>query len=187
MSHTRKTRRRVAAGILIALLTLGTATAAGAHPSVAKWWQYDTSTWHHTWHDYAKYRYRDHRWHRHHPNATFAEVRAKHRRLRNHYRGSRFHRAIGWQQGQATWYDGRGLRGACGQPLVGLYAASRTLPCGSLVSVRSNGHYVLVHILDRGPYGSSSRIIDLSPSAFQHLAPLGAGVIGVSVVHLSRS
>src|SRR5205823_3569678 len=62
--------------------------------------------------------------------------------------------------------------------------ASRTLPCGSLVSVRSNGRYVLVHILDRGPYGSSSRIIDLSPSAFRQLAPLGAGVIYVHVVRL---
>jgi rare lipoprotein A (peptidoglycan hydrolase) len=186
MSHTRITRRRVATGILIAFLIVGTATAAGAHPSVAKWWQYDTSTWHHTWKDYAKFRYRNHRWIRHHPNATRADVRAKHRRLRDHYRGSHFHRALGWQQGQASWYDGSGLRGACGQPLVGLYAASKTLPCGSLVSVRSNGRYVLVHILDRGPY-VSGRIIDLSPTAFQRLAPLGAGVIGVRVVHLTHS
>ena len=187
MSHTRNTRRRVATGILIALLVLGTATAAGAHPNVANWWQYDKSTRQHTWHDYATYRYRDHRWHRHHPHATRPEVRAKHHLLRDHYRGSHLHRALGWQAGQASWYDGRGLRGACGKPLVGLYAASRTLPCGSLVSVRSNGHYVLMHILDRGPYASRSRIMDLSPGACQQLAPLGAGVIDVQVVHLGSS
>jgi len=77
----------VATGVLIALLVLGTATAAGAHPSGAKWWQYDRSTWQHPWRDCAKYRSRDHRWHRHHPKAAQREVRAKHHRLRDHYRG----------------------------------------------------------------------------------------------------
>jgi peptidoglycan lytic transglycosylase len=171
----------------MALLIVGTATAAGAHPSVAKWWQYDTSTWHHSWYDYARYRHRDHRWHGNHPNAARRAIRAKHHRLGGAYRASHFHRGVSWQQGQASWYDGRGLRGACGKPLVGLYAASRTLPCGSLVSVRSNGRYLLVHILDRGPFGSSSRIIDLSPSAFRQLSPLGAGVIAVQLVHVARS
>ena len=95
-----------------------------------------------------------------------------------------YHSAISSQDGQATWYNGNGYTGACGRPLEGLYAASRTLPCGALVSVRANGRYVLVRVLDRGPYGSSSRILDLSPKAFGWLAPLGAGVIWVHASHL---
>jgi rare lipoprotein A len=67
---------------------------------------------------------------------------------------------------------------------VGFYAASRTLPCGSLVSVRAGGRYVIVRILDRGPFGSSQRILDLSPKAFGWLSPLGAGVIDVRAVRL---
>jgi rare lipoprotein A len=104
--------------------------------------------------------------------------------MQHRYMGSNFHRAIAFQTGQATWYDGSGQGGACGKPLVGLYAASRTLPCGALVSVRAYGRYVLVRILDRGPFGSSSRILDLSPKAFHWLAPLGAGVIWVKAVQL---
>jgi len=185
MSHTRKDRRHLATGILlIALLVIGTATAAGAHPNVAKWWQYDKSTWRHSWQEYPQYRQKNQQWERSHPQASRQREHRHDRRMRNRYRRSHFHRGISWQEGQATWYDGSGDGSACGKPLVGLYAASRTLPCGALVSVRANGHYVLVHILDRGPYGSSSRIIDLSPSAFRQLAPLGAGVIYVHVVQL---
>jgi rare lipoprotein A len=95
-----------------------------------------------------------------------------------------FHRAISFQAGEASWYDGDGQGGACGRILNGLYAASRTLPCGATVSVRSGGHYVIVTILDRGPFNSSSRILDLSPKAFGTLAPLGAGVISVKAVRL---
>ena len=187
MSHTRTSRRRLARATLIALLVIGTATAAGAHPNVAKWWQYDKSTWRHSWHHYPRYRRQDMRWERSHPHADPRASRTHNRRIRDRYRRNHFHPAISWQQGQATWYDGNGQSGACGKPLVGLYAASRTLPCGSLVSVRHGGRYVLVHILDRGPYGSSSRIIDLSPSAFRQLAPLGAGVIDVHAVRLRVS
>lgn len=170
--------------LLIALLVIGTATVAGAHPNVARWWQYDKSTWQRSWQEYPQYRQEHQQWEQSHPLADRQDSRQERLRMRDQYRRSHFHRAISWQQGQATWYEGNGYNGACGKPLVGLYAASRTLPCGSLVSVRSNGRYVLVHILDRGPYGSSSRIIDLSPSAFRQLAPLGAGVIYVHVVRL---
>ena len=184
MSHTRNSRRRWAATILIALITIGTATAAWAHPDVAKWWQYDKSTWHHSWQDYPRYRHENRQWQHSHPHAQRQDSRAEHRRMRDKYRASHFHQAISWQEGQASWYDGSGQGGACGKPLQGYYAASRTLPCGSLVSVRANGHYVFVHILDRGPYGSSSRILDLSPSAFRQLAPLGAGVVDVHAVRI---
>ena len=93
--------------------------------------------------------------------------------------------AVSLENGYATWYDGNGLRGACGQSLVGLYAASRTLPCGTKVSVRYDGRSVTVPILDRGPFGDDARIIDLSPEAFSALAPLGTGVIYVSTVRVA--
>ena len=104
--------------------------------------------------------------------------------MRQRHLAMHFHRSISAQYGQATWYNGDGAVGACGRPLEGLYAASRTLPCGALVSVRANGRYVVVRVLDRGPYGSSTRILDLSPKAFGWLAPLGAGVIWVHATHL---
>ena len=187
MSHTlsTRTRRRTRATVvLIALLAIGTATAAGAHPDVAKWWQYDTLTWRHSWRDFPRYRRADWTWERRHRYATPRESRAERLRSRYRYRAAHFHGAISWQDGEATWYDGDGKTGACGRTLTGLYAASRTLPCGALVSVRAGGRYVLVRILDRGPFGDSRRIIDLSPSAFGRLAPLGAGVISVRTVQL---
>jgi len=169
---------------LLALLAIGTATAAGAHPDVAKWWQYDTSTWKHSWREYPRYRDEYWTWERRHRATTARSSRSERLRVRDRYRGAHFHPAISWQDGEATWYDGDGKAGACGQTLSGLYAASRTLPCGALVSVRSGGRYVLVRVLDRGPFGDSRRIIDLSPDAFGKLAPLGAGVIEVHTVHL---
>src|SRR5438105_7877893 len=69
MSHTlsTRTRRRTRATVvLIALLAIGTATAAGAHPDVAKWWQYDTLTWRHSWRDFPPYRRADWTWERRH-------------------------------------------------------------------------------------------------------------------------
>src|SRR5206468_3020260 len=125
MSYTRKDRRHPTTGILlIALLVIGTATAAGAHPNVAKWWQYDKSTWQHSWWEYPQYRQENKAWESSHPRADQQDTQREHRRMRNQYRQSHFHRGISWQQGQATWYDGHGQSGACGKPLVGLYAAS---------------------------------------------------------------
>ena len=79
-----------------------------------------------------------------------------------------------------------GRVGACGVRLYGLYAASRTLRCGALVSVRHDGRYVFVRILDRGPWGDYSRILDLSPRAFRILAPLSTGVIPARTVHIRK-
>lgn len=186
MSHTHNRRRVRVATALLALLVLGIATAAGAHPRVARWWQYDKSTWHQTWRADARLFESHVRWHHRHEHAAAYAHRQEHHDLALDHRRIHFHRAISWDSGQATWYDGDGRTGACGVALHGLYAASRTLPCGALVSVRSGGRYVLLHILDRGPFGSSSRILDLSPQAFSWLAPQGAGVISVRVVRLRR-
>jgi uncharacterized protein YabE (DUF348 family) len=75
-------------------------------------------------------------------------------------------------KGQATWYSYQG----------GMYAASLTIPKGGYAKVTNtaNGKSIIVQINDSGPYGKG-RIIDLDKVAFQKIAPLGAGVIGVKV------
>ena len=72
-------------------------------------------------------------------------------------------------QGKAKWYFGVGK----------MSAAHNSLPFGTQVMVTSvtSGKSVAVTIKDRGIQGDA--IIDLSPDAFQALAPLGAGVIQV--------
>jgi rare lipoprotein A (peptidoglycan hydrolase) len=156
---------------LTTLLAIGTATAAGAHPTVAKWWQYDKETWHHTWKAHPGLQRQYVRWRRQHQEGVApSNPRAERKHLAKEHLRMHFHRAIGVQYGEASWYDGDGKYGACGKVLHGLYAASRTLPCGSLVSVRLGGRYVIVTILDRGPWNSSERILDLSPKAFAWLA-----------------
>jgi len=74
--------------------------------------------------------------------------------------------------GQGTWYAFRG----------GLFAASLTIPRGAYAKVTNteNGKSVIVQINDSGPYGKG-RIIDLDKVAFQKIADLGSGVIGVKV------
>ncbi len=74
----------------------------------------------------------------------------------------------------ATWF-GPGFYGhstACGQTmsptLVGV--ASRTLPCGTLVQVGYHGHLLTVPVLDRGPYGHSGAVWDLTTGAARALA-----------------
>jgi uncharacterized protein YabE (DUF348 family) len=75
-------------------------------------------------------------------------------------------------KGQGTWYSYQG----------GLFAASLTIAKGSYARVTNtaNGKSVIVQINDSGPYGKG-RIIDLDKVAFQKIADLGAGVIGVKV------
>jgi uncharacterized protein YabE (DUF348 family) len=77
------------------------------------------------------------------------------------------------QTGQATWYD---------PPWSGLTAAHPWLPFGTdvLVTDLTTGRSVTVTISDRGPF-SPGRIIDLSPEAFEALAPLGRGVLRVTL------
>jgi uncharacterized protein YabE (DUF348 family) len=86
------------------------------------------------------------------------------------------------QWGIASWYDWDGRSAPCGGTLSGLYAAHRTLPCGTRVTVlnQSNGRTVTVVIRDRGPW-IGGRIIDLSDEAFSQIAPLGAGTVRVRI------
>ena len=184
MANERTIRRVTAAVTLTALFAAGTASVAGAHRDVAKWWQYDKNTWSHSWRAHPKLVREYRSWRARHAYASATQRDDELASIRRQHWAMHFHPAISSQYGEATWYDGGGRYGACGKPLSGMYAASRTLPCGALVSVRTGGRYVLVRILDRGPYGSTSRIIDLSPGAFSWLAPLGAGVIWVHAVRL---
>lgn len=53
----------------------------------------------------------------------------------------------------ASWYGGGGGL-ACGGSLTSstLGVANKTLPCGTLVTLRYGGHTVRVPVVDRGPY-----------------------------------
>jgi len=77
----------------------------------------------------------------------------------------------GTRTGDGTWYRHPGLT-----------AASPWLAFGTIVRVTNleNGKTVTVRINDRGPTGPG-RIIDLSDSAFAHIASLGEGVIRVRI------
>ena len=74
--------------------------------------------------------------------------------------------------GQGTWYSYQG----------GMFAASTTIPKGAYAKVTNtqNGKSVVVQINDYGPTGKG-RVIDLDKIAFQKIASIGAGVIGVKV------
>ena len=63
-----------------------------------------------------------------------------------------------------------------------LTAAHRTLKFGTMVKVTNtdNGKSVVVRINDRGPF-TKSKLIDLSPAAFEELASLSKGVINVKI------
>lgn len=79
--------------------------------------------------------------------------------------------------GLATWYGWE----FAGQPTASgalfdprlFTAAHRTLPLGSFLRIRYEGRCAIVLVNDRGPYGDTSRIIDLSQAAATYL---GVGV-----------
>jgi len=79
------------------------------------------------------------------------------------------------EQGLATWYrqPPRYAPDGC---------AHRTLPFGTVVSVTNlnTGGSTFCIVTDRGPYGEG-RIIDLDDEVFLRLAPLGVGLIPVSI------
>jgi hypothetical protein len=91
-------------------------------------------------------------------------------RVRLRFAGDTFHfgssRRLGrlnvYRAVEASWYGGGGAL-ACGGSLttVTMGVANRTLPCGTLVTLRYNGRTVRVPVIDRGPY-VGSREFDLT-------------------------
>jgi rare lipoprotein A len=94
-------------------------------------------------------------------------------------------------KGKAVYYAARydGSKMACGgryRPRK-LVAAHRSLPCGTRLKVRNvrTGDIVKVTVRDRGPYGDSRTVLDLSRRAARKLGYLRAGRARVraTVVH----
>ncbi len=180
MNESLKKRGLFVAALTVVLL-LATLLPAGAFPHPARWWQYDLNTWSHSWKSVPSLVHAEKRWTRRNPDATDAEVQALHDRLEKRYLSMHFHDSAGVQRGKASWFAAS--HGYCTPHTSGYYAASRTLPCGTQVSVRSGDKYVIVTIQDRGPY-VAGRILDLSKSALRKLAPLGSGAINVAATML---
>ena len=89
--------------------------------------------------------------------------------------------------GLATWYGSAfaGRRTASGERFdpAAMTAAHRKLPIGTWGEVRrpDTGARVVVRVNDRGPWGDSRRIIDLSRAAADVLGVTKTGVLRVEV------
>jgi len=70
---------------------------------------------------------------------------------------------------EASWYGGGGSL-ACGGSLTSstMGVANKTLPCGTLVTLRYDGRSVRVPVVDRGPY-VAGREFDLTEATKQAL------------------
>jgi hypothetical protein len=83
------------------------------------------------------------------------------------------HRRLGrlnvFRLAEASWYGGGGGM-ACGGSLTSstMGVANKTLPCGTLVTLRYDGHSVRVPVVDRGPY-VAGREFDLTEATKQAL------------------
>jgi rare lipoprotein A len=94
-------------------------------------------------------------------------------------RGS--HRRVGrlkvFRLAGASWYGGGGSL-ACGGWLTSstLGVANKTLPCGTLVTLRYDSHTVRVPVIDRGPY-VAGRDFDLTEATKRALGFEGTGEV----------
>lgn len=83
------------------------------------------------------------------------------------------HRRLGWlnvyRVAGASWYGGSGSM-ACGGSLTSstIGVANKTLPCGTLVTLRYGGRSLRVPVVDRGPY-VAGREFDLTQATKQAL------------------
>ncbi len=89
-------------------------------------------------------------------------------------------------RGRASFYSDKlaGRSTASGEPYDprALTAAHRTLALGTwIVVARPDGRSVRVRVNDRGPFGDSSRIVDLSRRAAEELGMIREGVVDVTV------
>jgi rare lipoprotein A len=91
------------------------------------------------------------------------------------------HHAVGrlssYRLAGASWYGGGGSL-ACGGRLTGatMGVANKTLPCGTLVTLRYGGHSVRVPVVDRGPY-VAGREFDLTEATKHALGFEGVGEV----------
>jgi rare lipoprotein A len=91
------------------------------------------------------------------------------------------HRRLGrlnvYRLAEASWYGGEGSL-ACGGWLTSatMGVANKTLPCGTLVTLRYDGHTVRVPVIDRGPY-VAGREFDLTEATKQALGFAGTGEV----------
>jgi hypothetical protein len=89
-------------------------------------------------------------------------------------------RVAAYRYANASYY-GPGLYGsgmACGGTLLPgtLGVAHKTLPCGTMVTLRYHGHTVTVPVVDRGPY-VAGRDFDLTTATRERLHFPGVGTI----------
>jgi rare lipoprotein A len=91
------------------------------------------------------------------------------------------HRRLGrlnvYRLAEASWYGGGGSL-ACGGSLTSatMGVANKTLPCGTLVTLRYEGRTVRVPVVDRGPY-VAGREFDLTEATKQALGFGGVGQV----------
>jgi rare lipoprotein A len=78
---------------------------------------------------------------------------------------------------EASWYGGGGSL-ACGGELTSstMGVANKTLPCGTLVTLRYGGRTVRVPVVDRGPY-VAGREFDLTEATKDALGFAGVGEV----------
>lgn len=94
--------------------------------------------------------------------------------------------------GRASYYADAlaGRRTASGEPYepAALTAAHRSLPFGTVVRVTrlDTGASVVVRINDRGPFGSRTRIVDLSRAAAEALGMVRRGIVEIRLEVLER-
>jgi rare lipoprotein A len=86
-------------------------------------------------------------------------------------------RLTSYRLADASWYGGGGSL-ACGGELTSstLGVANKTLPCGTLVTLRYGGHTVRVPVVDRGPY-VAGREFDLTEATKRELGFEGVGEV----------
>ena len=80
----------------------------------------------------------------------------------------------------ASWYSG-GQALACGGSMTAgmMGVANKSLPCGTMVTIRYHGRQVRVPVVDRGPY-SGNREFDLGPGVRSALGFDGVGTVWVT-------
>jgi rare lipoprotein A len=91
------------------------------------------------------------------------------------------HRRLGrlnvYRLAEASWYGGGGSL-ACGGSLTSstMGVANKTLPCGTLITLRYDGRTVRVPVVDRGPY-VAGREFDLTEATKDALGFAGVGEV----------